>query len=240
MIKKLLKVTLVYLLSLAFYACSVGTVSTEQTVATDDSAGTTTVPSAIEMDSMEVETTKAAPMKYLTIADLDGLDGKAALALLEENGLELGEYYAAKESEAADAVAQILLDLEAGRTDPEMLYSKTALKELHKTIKAMLGVPDRLQLYNIQELVGEKAAKLSWNDFAQYQYEDTGSGSYIREYPVGTENEYVLILRGKDLSSAPEEISLFLLKDGVLDREKDEHIDIRYEDLEKLLRETGA
>ena len=49
-----------------------------------------------------------------------------------------------------------------------------------------------------------------------------------------------MILRGKDLSSAPEEISLFLLKDGVLDREKDEHIDIRYEDLEKLLRETGA
>ena len=94
---------------------------------------------------------------------------------------------------------------------------------------------DRLQLYDIQKLVTEKGEKLTWEDFEKYQYEEIGSGMYIRKYPVGSENEHILLIKGKDLSKEPEGIRLYLLGDGVLDIETDKNIDIRYDDLEQFL-----
>ena len=230
--KTILAVILILLLSLVFYACSSETVPADTSATTAEAA-----PSVVETDA--AETTATTPAKDLTLADLEGLDGKAALALLEENGLQLGEHYASNKAEAADAVAQILLDLKEGRTDPEMLYSKGTLIELHQVIKEMLGVPDRLQLYDIQNLVMGKGEKLSWADLEKYQYEDVGSGLYIRQYPVGSEDEYVLVVSGKDLSAEPEEMSLFRLGDGALDLETDQHIDIRHEDVDKFLSMAG-
>ena len=220
---------LVLLFAFLLCACSAETATTEGDKQADNTAVTTA--KAAETDAPQTEATEAAPAKTVTLADLEGLDGKAALALLEEGGLKLSEYYAAAKDEAAEAVAQIVSDLKNGHTDPSMLYSKKELIGLFNTVKDLLKVPDRLQLYDIQNLAAEKGEKLSWADLEAWQYEDIGSGLYIRQYPVGTEQEYVLIVRGADLAAAPDEIALYRLQDGALDLENDPHIDVRTEDV---------
>lgn len=226
------------LMSFVFCACQGADVTTEQ-MGTVSSTEAITSLDPSETAATEAETSAPVPAKTLTLTDLEGLDGKAALALMEENGLELGEYYAANKGEAADAVTQILLDLREGRTDAEMMYSSKNLVGLFKTVQTMLHVPDRLQLYTLQGLVTEKGEKLSWSDFESYEYEDIGSGLYIRKVPVGSENVLALVIKGADLAKEPEEMSLYLLEDGALNLETGRHIDIRSEDLAKFLSEAG-
>lgn len=234
-----IKHLVIVLLSLSLLFCACGTENAATEAASEGTSAETETRTVLETDTEEDVTTAAAPEKDLYLADMEGLDGKAALALMEENGLELGEYYAANKGEAADAVTQILLDLREGRTDAEMMYSSKNLVGLFKTVQMMLHVPDRLQLYTLQGLVTEKGEKLSWSDFESYEYEDIGSGLYIRKVPVGSENVLALVIKGADLAKEPEEMSLYLLEDGALNLETGRHIDIRSEDLAKFLSEAG-
>lgn len=53
-------------------------------------------------------------------------------------------------------------------------------------------------------LLSEKEERLSWNDFERYEYEDEGSGLYIRKYNV--EGGHHLIISGKSLDKKPDHI----------------------------------
>ena len=49
--------------------------------------------------------------------------------------------------------------------------------------------------------LSEKGATLGWSDFSKFSFEDTGSGLYIRNYPV--EGGHTLVITGKSLESPP-------------------------------------
>ncbi|WP_337031660.1 hypothetical protein [Paenibacillus illinoisensis] len=53
-------------------------------------------------------------------------------------------------------------------------------------------------------LLSEKGERLSWNDFERYEYEDEGSGLYIRKYNVEGGNH--LIVSGKRLDKKTDHI----------------------------------
>lgn len=52
--------------------------------------------------------------------------------------------------------------------------------------------------------LSEKSNTLDWSDLNKYSFEDTGSGLYIRNYPL--EGGHQLVLTGRSLESPPERV----------------------------------
>ncbi|AIQ58699.1 hypothetical protein [Paenibacillus borealis] len=50
----------------------------------------------------------------------------------------------------------------------------------------------------------EKGDSLDWSDLNKYSFEDTGSGLYIRSYPI--EGGHQLVLTGRSLESPPDKM----------------------------------
>ena len=85
-----------------------------------------------------------------------------------------------------------------------------------------------LQLSDVTALSG-KGEALSWADFEQYDCTETGSGLYIRLYPI--DEMFTLSIGGAGPESEPMYIYLSA-KDGT-----DEYIDIRTGDVEEYIRQ---
>lgn len=85
-----------------------------------------------------------------------------------------------------------------------------------------------LQLSDVTALSG-KGEALSWADFEQYDCIETGSGLYIRLYPI--DEMFALSIGGAGPESEPMYIYLSA-KDGT-----DEYIDIRTGDVEEYIRQ---
>ncbi len=85
-----------------------------------------------------------------------------------------------------------------------------------------------LQLSDVTALSG-KGEALSWADFEQYNCIETGSGLYIRLYPI--DEMFTLSIGGAGPESEPMYIYLSA-KDGT-----DEYIDIRTGDVEEYIRQ---
>lgn len=64
-----------------------------------------------------------------------------------------------------------------------------------------------------------EAESLDWSDLSKYSFEDTGSGLYIRNYPV--EGGHQLVLTGKSLERKPEKIYIVNQNGGELDFTQD-------------------
>ncbi len=85
-----------------------------------------------------------------------------------------------------------------------------------------------LQLSDVTALAG-KGNALSWADFEQYDYTETGSGLYIRVYPI--DEMFTLAIGGAGPESEPMYMNLSA-KDGT-----DEVVDIRTGDVEEYIRQ---
>lgn len=65
------------------------------------------------------------------------------------------------------------------------------------------GPAEYISLNELTSL-SEKGDSLDWSDLNSYSFEDTGSGLYIRNYPI--EGGRQLVLTGKSLESPPERV----------------------------------
>lgn len=86
-------------------------------------------------------------------------------------------------------------------------------------------VKPRLTLAAVQELAERKGELLSWTDFEDYTYTETGSGLYIRDYPI--DGSFSLRIGGGWLDEEPMYIYLNCGED---------FIDIRREDVDAFIR----
>ena len=76
-------------------------------------------------------------------------------------------------------------------------------------------------------MLAEKGDALGWEDFALYDFEEVGSGLYIRSYPI--DSRYDLLVGATRETADP---IYYLLRD----RKTDASIDIRTEDVDAFLR----
>ncbi|MEK3685157.1 hypothetical protein [Paenibacillus sp. FSL R10-2736] len=65
------------------------------------------------------------------------------------------------------------------------------------------GLDGYISLDELTDL-SEKGNTLDWSDLNKYSFEDTGSGLYIRNYPI--EGGRRLVLTGRSLESPPERV----------------------------------
>lgn len=97
---------------------------------------------------------------------------------------------------------------------------------------AYLAVNNRpLTLDDIVRL-SQKGSALTWDDFAEYRYIDTGSGLHIRVYEIDT--EYSLWIGGGSMDDTP--MYIYLRK---TDGENERRIDIREGGVEEFIAETA-
>ena len=89
----------------------------------------------------------------------------------------------------------------------------------------------RLTLPMLKELIATHGESLTWGHFDGYYFIETGSGLYIRIYPV--EEEYELWIGGEDPSSKP--MYIYFMETDVKDGEETHPIDVRYESIDSLL-----
>lgn len=87
----------------------------------------------------------------------------------------------------------------------------------------------RLTLEDVQELSERKGEALSWADFEDYEYIETGSGLYIRDYPI--DGTFSLGIGGGWLDEEPLYMYLNCGED---------FIDIRREDVDAFIRRGRA
>ena len=90
-------------------------------------------------------------------------------------------------------------------------------------------VKPRLTLAAVQALAEQKGELLSWADFEDYTYTETGSGLYIRDYPI--DGSFSLRIGGGWLDEEPMYIYLNCGED---------FIDIRREDVDAFIRRGQA
>ena len=90
-------------------------------------------------------------------------------------------------------------------------------------------VKPRLTLAAVQELAERKGEMLSWADFEDYTYTETGSGLYIRDYPI--DGSFSLRIGGGWLDEEPMYIYLNCGED---------FIDIRRENVDAFIRRGQA
>lgn len=86
--------------------------------------------------------------------------------------------------------------------------------------------PSPLTLETVQAL-SAKGEALSWEDFEGYMFDETGSGLYIRVYPI--DEEYSLWIGGTGLEEPPMYIRL------VRGLDTDQSVDIRTENVSDFL-----
>lgn len=93
----------------------------------------------------------------------------------------------------------------------------------------------KLTMTALRELIATYGENLTWEHFEQYYFVETGSGLYIRIYPIN--EEYELWIGGGNPPSNPDYI--YLTKANIMDGETFDPIDVRYESIEDLLNPTG-
>ena len=79
--------------------------------------------------------------------------------------------------------------------------------------------------------LSEKGEELTWEDFAQYQSIETGSGLYILVYDI--DDDFDLMIGGGNTETPPMYIRL-VLKDDM-----DTYIDIRTENVKEFVEAHG-
>ena len=85
----------------------------------------------------------------------------------------------------------------------------------------------KLTLSKLKYLVSKYGEDLNWRHFELFYYVETGSGLYIREYPI--DHNYHLMMGGGNTSADPIYIYLVSMYDN------DEHIDVRKENMDDFL-----
>lgn len=93
----------------------------------------------------------------------------------------------------------------------------------------------KLTMTALRELIATHGENLTWEHFEQYYFVETGSGIYIRTYPIN--EEYGLSIGGGDPSAEP--MYIYFMGAYVEDGEGRRPIDVRYESIEDLLNPTG-
>ena len=93
----------------------------------------------------------------------------------------------------------------------------------------------RLTISDLKGLIATYGENLTWEHFEQYYFVETGSGLYIRIYPIN--EEYELWIGGGNPPSKPDYI--YLTKANMMDGETFDPIDVRYESIDDLLNPTG-
>ncbi len=89
---------------------------------------------------------------------------------------------------------------------------------------------EKLTLETVCKL-SEKGENLTWEDFEEYDYIETGSGLYIRAYDI--DNNYRLMIGGGHPDSPPMYIYLICRKTAY------QKIDIRYDDVKSFIAESS-
>lgn len=93
----------------------------------------------------------------------------------------------------------------------------------------------KLTMTALRELIATQGEALTWEHFDGYFFIETGSGIYIRIYPIN--EEYELWIGGEDPSSEP--MYIYFMEADVQDGEEKKPIDMRYESIDDLLNPTG-
>lgn len=94
------------------------------------------------------------------------------------------------------------------------------------TLDQRITANPRLTLEDVRELAEQKGEMLSWADFENYEYIETGSGLYIRVYPI--DGTFSLSIGG---GRPDQEEPLYMyLNCG------EDFIDIRREDVDAFIR----
>ena len=93
----------------------------------------------------------------------------------------------------------------------------------------------KLTITVLRELIAAHGENLTWEHFDGYAFIETGSGIYIRIYPIN--EEFELWIGGGDLSSEP--IYIYFMEADVKDGEERKPIDVRYESIDDVLNPTG-
>ena len=93
----------------------------------------------------------------------------------------------------------------------------------------------RLTISDLKGLIATYGENLTWEHFEQYYFVETGSGLYIRIYPIN--GEYELWIGGGNPPSKPDYI--YFMGAYVEDGEETKPIDVRYESIDDVLNPTG-
>ena len=93
----------------------------------------------------------------------------------------------------------------------------------------------RLTISDLKGLIATYGENLTWEHFEQYYFVETGSGLYIRIYPIN--EEYELWIGGGNPPSKP--MYIYFTKANIMDGETFDPIDVRYENIDDLLTPTG-
>ena len=101
--------------------------------------------------------------------------------------------------------------------------------------KRVRGDLPKLTITALRELIAAHGENLTWEHFDGYAFIETGSGLYIRIYPIN--GEYELWIGGGDPSSEP--MYIYFMEADVQDGEETKPIDVRYESIDDLLNPTG-
>ena len=98
---------------------------------------------------------------------------------------------------------------------------------------AEVSSPKEVLSLNDVILLSQKGYSLTWDDFEQYDYIETGSGLYIRVYEI---NElYELWIGGSSPNANSEPLYIYL----TVTDESDTQIDIRESDVTEFISEHG-
>lgn len=93
----------------------------------------------------------------------------------------------------------------------------------------------KLTITVLRELIAAHGENLTWEHFDGYAFIETGSGIYIRNYPIN--EEYGLSIGGGDPSAEP--MYIYFMGAYVEDGEGRRPIDVRYESIDDVLNPTG-
>ncbi len=93
----------------------------------------------------------------------------------------------------------------------------------------------KLTITVLRELIAAHGENLTWEHFDGYAFIETGSGLYIRIYPIN--EEYELWIGGGNPPSKPDYI--YFMGAYVEDGEETKPIDVRYESIDDVLNPTG-
>lgn len=98
------------------------------------------------------------------------------------------------------------------------------------------NLPDRILTLEEILVLSEKGESLTWSDFDEYSYAETGSGLYIRVYE--TDSPFTLWIGGG--SPGAEPMYIYLQAPETAAGQEPDHIDIRDEDAESFIRAHGS
>ena len=178
-------------------------------------------------------------------ADIEGTSGivdvKFVAEAVAEKDAERGETIVPvdAEAEAVEDVPPIVVETETVKptetqaTEPETTEpagSETTEPQVTEPTEPETTEPTPAKKLTIEDVIAlsQKGEALTWDDFAEYESTDIGSGLYVLQYKI--DEEFTLLIGGPDLSIAP--LYIYLVKAD------ESSIDIRTEDVEAFVNAT--